>query len=264
MMRILVVILGMILSVTLSYGTEPPLGFVTDMDLQGKDATNSKGLKLFAPLVVQDEIKLSDPKSFVVIALANGEVKVTSANSPFVLKNEKAIAREEWTLISAIGQIFGGDGSEQVPDNMVARGGTLEIPMMAARTNYVDGNRRQLWFGWVGGKAPFKVTIEFPNASQIVAGIDNTDIEINLAQALPKQIFVSIVDAKGTLKRFRIRSAGVVPKAPTQIGRSVFANASWLMKQNEGKWRLETAQMLRAGNRTARIIADKIALGALP
>lgn len=255
-----------ILSAPLSQSEEPPVGFVTDMVLHGHDLTNLAGLKLFAPFANGDEIALTNPKSFVVLALAEGEVRVTLSNSPFSLKSATSIEREEWTLISAIGAIFSGDEVEQVPDNMVSRGENLEIPMMAARTNYLDANRRKLWLGWVGGVAPYNVTIEFPNAPQFIAAIAGMDVEINLAQSLPKQVFVSLGDAKGTLKRFRIRSTNTVPVVPIQLGNSPLAKAGWLLRQDDGKWRLEAAQLLweKALNQNAaERVAKKIAAGAL-
>jgi hypothetical protein len=272
---ILVVFATWLMSFAAQAEEQPTAGFFTAVELVGADLKNPAILqrandrmvpKLLMPVQVGDLLALKDGKSLVTLEMADGKsINVAAGAAAFVVAKSGTMGSDGWSVIAAIGDLF-GDKDNQTPDNMVSRGGTLEIPMVNSSVNYLEGQRMSLWLKWLGGKGPFEITIEYPGAPQVVGGIAGQEATIALAKPIEGAVFVALRDQAGGLKRFKLRAVKADPGPANGNGEGLIAQSARLLTKDQGKWRLHVSQLLHeAGpaNAAGAAISEGLVLGKL-
>ena len=244
-----------------------PASYIVEVQLNGEDARIGTAVvrsnaelppRLMMPLLANDEVFLRDPTSRIDIETGDGETIVVGAGRMRVrISGEIDTGDSTWGIIAAIGGIIAGDG-EQAPENMVAKGGDLKVPMALRSGNLLLPGRRQLWLGWSGGEAPFAVSLVLDGAeTQLATGVAGNATGLVLPETLPKRFGLVIRDGRQHLVQMRFRfSDAPPPEVPGTSGKTgtittPLAQAAFLTGQQDGAWTVEAAQILKASGTPA-------------
>ncbi len=255
----LLIILGLTAGVARAAGSTPA-GYIVEILLIGEDKDRGTAVvrnkadlqpKLMMPLFAGDAVYVKDAKSHILIETGGGETITVGASSMRVeISGEIDTGGGTWNILAAIGGIFAGDDG-QAPENMVAKGGGLKMPMARRNGNLLLAGRRKLWLGWLGGTAPFTVALMDQGVeTQLASGITATATDLVLPEKMPDRFGLVLRDAAQQQVRLRFRFAGRLPRFEEELLPSVtsrLAQAAFLTGQADGAWTVEAAQVLREG-----------------
>lgn len=244
-----------------------PASYIVAAQLNGEDARigtavvrNNAELppRLMMPLLANDEVFLRDPTSRIDIEGGNGETITVGADRMRVkISGEIDTHDSTWGIIAAIGKIIAGD-DEQAPENMVAKGGDLQVPMALRSGNLLLHGRRKLWLGWSGGEAPFAVSLSLDGAvTDLASGVAGSAADLALPEAMPERFTLVVRDARQHRIPIRFRFSNSPPPAsPGTPGKpgtvtAQLAQAAFLTGEQGGAWTVEAAQMLKASEAPA-------------
>ena len=253
-----------------------PAGYVVDVALAGEDAERKTAIvrggqelvpKLMMPVFEGDAVFLRSPESRIRLELGDGEVVDVGGDLVrYDVKGEIDTGDDTWSILTAIGGILGGNGDVSVPDNMVSRGddGALAAPIARRGGSHVLRGTPQVWLGWTGGEAPFRVSL----------GKDGGPIEVSeRSVSLPldgqqDRITVVIRDARDHRVDVRLRMVDALPALPADLAARPdstgkrLAVAAWLSGLDDGAWSIAAAQTLAAGMQPAdQALLDQLRKG---
>jgi hypothetical protein len=256
----------------------PPAGYVIEFKLAGEDASAKTAIvrkgqelppKLMMPVFSGDVVFLRDPDSRMVVELGGGElIELGTTLMRQDIAGEIDTGDGTWGIIAAIGNIMAGE-DEQAPENMVARGGAIKLPMALREGNFLLRGRRNLWLGWTGGKAPYSVALVAEGTETVLArDVQGDSGEFVLPEVVPDKFTMVLRDAERQTVQARFRLADQHPELPKGMaGKSASATralvaAAWLTSRDGGAWTVEAAQMLHAiGNESAMALLARIQAG---
>ncbi len=256
-----------------------PAGYVVAIALAGGDKTaivrDGRELvpKLMMPLYAGDTVFVRDPASRIGLEIGGGEKIEVVAAERYEVKGEIPTGEDAWSVIQAVAGILGGSETEEIPENMVAKGeaGELKIPMTVRGPNFLVKGGRKLWLAWTGGTAPFKLIVDVDGRAEPFPGIETREFILEIPAKAVDRFNVTIRDAAGGTARVVFRFRDLLPEMPRDLkaagpGESVDAllQAAWLTTLHEGDWSVEAAQILRqraASDPAAAALLDRIVRG---
>ncbi len=280
MKTILAFLLALVLSAAPATAQQAPAGYVVSVALAAGDKTaivrsgRELAPKLMMPLYDGDVVFLRDQASRVTVEVGDGDrVEIGGGHSRYEIKGEIATGDDAWAIISAITEILGGEDTEQVPENMVAKGvgGALKLPMAVPGPNFLMRGERKLWLAWTGGKAPFKVIVEVDGRARVFDAIREREFTVDVPAGDHKRFEIIIKDTANGLSRTTFRFRDRIPDPPETLTgaapgetTSALAHAAFLTTIHEGDWTVEAAQLLHRRARedeAAAALLDKIVRG---
>lgn len=253
-----------------------PAGYVVDVALAGEDAERKTAIarggqelppKLMMPVFEGDAVFLRSPESRIRLELGDGEVVDIGGDLlRYDVKGEIDTGDDTWSILTAIGGILGGTGDVSAPDNMVSRGddGALAAPMARRGGSYVLKGTSQVWLGWTGGEAPFRVSL---GKDGVPSEVKERSISLPL-DGQQDRINLVIRDARDHRVDVWLRRTDTLPALPADlaarpdsIGKRL-AIAAWLTSVDDGSWSIAAAQDLAAGMQPAeRALLDQLRQG---
>jgi hypothetical protein len=269
----------MLATPALAQDGKTPAGYVVAIALAGGDKTaivrDGRELvpKLMMPLYAGDIVFVRDPASRIDLEIGAGEQVAVEAPARYEVKGEIPTGEDAWSVIQAVAGILGGGETEEIPENMVAKGGggELKMPMAVRGPNFLVKGGRKLWLAWTGGTAPFKLIVDVDGRAQPFTGIGSREFELQIPAQSVDRFNVTIRDSAGGTARVVFRFRNALPEMPREIkdagpGESVDALllAAWLTTLHEGDWSVEAAQILRrraGGDPAAAALLDRIVRG---
>ncbi len=253
-----------------------PAAYVIEVALAGADAEAKTIIrrdgtelpaKLMMPLYAGDEVFLRDRASVAVLELGSGqEVRLGGDTLSARIEGEIETGDSTWGIISAIGDVFAGEG-DQVPENMVSKGGAPKVPAADRGGNLITA-RTKLMISWIDGKGPYAIVLVTPEGEKLLAeNVTGFSAEVTLPEDIRAQKKFTLVlrDAEQQKVTLRFRLADAQPEGgPALDGStaSLLARAAWLTTAGDGAWRIEALQLLgQDGSAAAKALAARITAG---
>jgi hypothetical protein len=214
----------------------------------------------------------------VTVQLANGTMSQFKGPGTFVVPDARPLGKLA-VIFSSIGAVF--DDEYKLAGTAASRGGEqcaqdgveikpINVPILVPGARIVAGER-DLPLAWQGGCPPFVVRVETGNASLVHReSIDGRQVRLDDVPLAVGKYAVIVTDSAG--RRFE-SSLEAVPQGPTlpaelaaeSSNLGVTAQAVWLAKQDDGRWRLESFErlrpLIRAGDPLAGTIGDAVLWG---
>lgn len=134
-----------------------------------------------------DIVKVSDDNSSVRILFGSGAVKnITKAASPFTIEGSKEGSTFLSNLFGEVKKMLVASSDETEAIAMMTRGRSKQLVILGvgADENLVLAGSRPLMVGWLGGKAPYKLSLINPDSDQpILSKSDLTDQTLTIETA---------------------------------------------------------------------------------
>jgi hypothetical protein len=243
-----------------AYAEEPrPAGYIMAYELKGRDAEkgtvvvrNGKELlpMLLMPLYDDDAVFIRDEASRITLSLAReGNLVVSGKVMRKDIAGQMASGDDGFSIIEQIFTILAGDGDDDSFSVLVSKGGDdLKAPMAVRGRNLVLREGGPLHLAWMGGEAPFSVSIDQGQGDEAIKQAAR-DIDIPLAKITGRKFAVTITDARKKKVRVAFELRKNAPKVPQKVEAretdGVIA-AVWLAGRENGAWRIEALRQLRA------------------
>ncbi|MFO1207341.1 MAG: hypothetical protein U1E63_16725 [Burkholderiales bacterium] len=229
--------------------------------------------------VVQAGDRLTLPAgASVSLQLSNG--KSTTFNGPgsFEVPDGRPLGKLATIIASVIPML---DDEYRMAGTAASRGGEscakdgvgvkpIEVPILAGGANIVAGER-DLPLAWRGGCPPFLVRVLSGDDSVVhresIAGWQVRLDDVPLAVG---SYVVVVADAGGGQSKFDLVAVNDGPVLPPDLAADnsnlgITAQAAWLARQDDGRWRLESFErlrpLIRSGDTLAGTLGDALLWG---
>lgn len=227
--------------------------------------------------VVQSGDKLALPAgASVSLQLANGKAIAFNGPGTFEVPDGRPLGKLA-TIITSLGSML--DDEYRLSGTAASRGGDscgkdgavvkpIEVPILAGGANIVAGER-DLPLAWLGGCPPFLVKVLSGDDSLVyresIAGWQVRLDDVPLAAGI---YVVVVADAGGRLFKADLVAVKQGPALPAELAADtsslgVTAQAAWLARQDDGRWRLESFERLRPLIRSGDALAGTFGDGLL-
>ncbi len=232
--------------------------------------------------VVQSSDKISLPAgASVSLQLSNG--KATAFNGPgtFEVPDGRPLGKLA-TIITSLGSML--DDEYRLAGTAASRGGEscgkdgavvkqIEVPILAGGANIVAGER-DLPLAWRGGCPPFIVKVLSGDDSLVYReSIAGWQVRLDDVPLAAGTYAVVVADADGRQFKADLVAVKQGPTLPAELAADtsslgVTAQAAWLARQDQGRWRLESFErlrpLIRSGDALAGTFGDGLLWGAAP
>jgi hypothetical protein len=178
---------------------------------------------------------------------------------PILLDDEH---RLDGTAASRGGESCGKDGAA-VP--------AIVVPILVPGARIVSG-QRDLPLAWRGGCPPFEVRVLAGRDSFIYReSIEGWQVRLDDVPLEPGQYTVTVTDAANRSYVGTLEAVATGPAVPAELvadttSLGVTAQAVWLARQDDGRWKLESFErlrpLIRAGDPLAGSIGDWVLWGS--
>jgi hypothetical protein len=214
-------------------------------------------ISLGALLFPGDVIRVRGSGS-AVLAYADGDQDIVEGEAEFTVPERAplgAMARMFERLRTVLGAQYrqganlatrsGGACTADSPANE-----PLQAPVLA-ETVSLSAGRPDVSLAWVGGCAPYAVTLTGDGGEAFaMAGLQRPMVRIDGSVLLPGRYRFRIVDARQTQLERDVEVVDAAPTGPYLADAATselaaVAHAAWLAEQDDGRWRLESFQALR-------------------
>jgi hypothetical protein len=233
-------------------------GFIIAYDLKGADMArgtvvihNGEELrpKLWMPVFPGDTVFIRDAASSIVLDMAKGgRIEVEGAEQRFTV-GERGAGEGAWEIVTQIAELFSGEEGKDAPTNLISKGDkTLRVPMAVHGLNFIVRDTRPVWIAWRGGKAPYKLALDFAGVQEMLGTQAEREIEFRIPKRAPDRFALLIEDPLGKRVRVAFALRKNPPEVPGDVARAAAAQAveaAWLATQDDGAWRIEAARGLR-------------------
>jgi hypothetical protein len=212
-------------------------------------------------LANDETLNLKGPGDFVMPdARPLGKLAVIFQSlRPVLLDDEH---RLDGTAASRGGESCGKDGSA-VP--------AISVPILVPAARIVAG-QRDLPLAWRGGCPPFEVRVLSGSDSLVYReSIEGWQVRLDDVPLGPGQYTVTVTDAANRSYAGSLEAVATGPVVPADLladttSLGVTAQAVWLARQDDGRWKLESFErlrpLIRAGDPLAGSIGDWVLWGS--
>jgi hypothetical protein len=212
-------------------------------------------------LANNETLNLKGPGEFVIPdASPLGKLAVIFQSlRPILLDDEH---RLDGTAASRGGESCGKDGSA-VP--------AISVPILVPEARIVAG-QRDLPLAWRGGCPPFEVRVLAGRDSLVYReSIEGWQVRLDDVPLDPGQYTVTVTDAANRSFGGTLVAVATGPTVPAELvadttSLGVTAQAVWLARQDDGRWKLESFErlrpLIRAGDPLAGSIGDWVLWGS--
>lgn len=230
--------------------------------------------------VVQSGDKLSLPAgASVLLQLSDGKVMAFNGPGAFVVPDGRPLGKLA-TIITSLGSML--DDEYRLSGTAASRGGEscgkdgvvvkpIEVPILAGGANIVAGER-DLPLAWRGGCPPFVVKVLSGGDSLVYReSIAGWQVRLDDVPLAAGTYVVVVADSDGRQFKADLVAAKEGPALPTELAADnsslgVTAQAAWLARQDEGRWRLESFErlrpLIRGGDALAGTFGDGLLWGS--
>ena len=221
-----------------------------------------------------DRLKLP-PGALVTVQLADGKVNRYAGDREHTIPDARPLGKA-----AAILEYFSAllDTEFRLEKTAAARGGgncagatehvaPIQVPVLVPGARITSG-KRDLPLAWVGGCAPFIVTIH--SGDQSIAerkSIEARQVRLDSLPLHRGRYVVSVSDGGGRTFRSTLDATDEGPVVPPDLATDstplgVVAQALWLAEYDGGRWRLDSFErlrpLIRAGDTFAGTIGDSV------
>ncbi len=221
------------------------------------------GAAVTVQLASNETLNLKGPGAFVIPdAQPLGKLAVIFQSLlPILLDDEY---RLDGTAASRGGESCGKDGSA-VP--------AIAVPILVAGARIVSG-QRDLPLAWRGGCPPFEVRVLSGRDSLVYReSIEGWQVRLDDVSLDPGQYTITVTDAANRGYAGTLEAVAAGPVVPSELATDstslgVTAQAVWLARLDDGRWKLESFErlrpLIRAGDPLAGSIGDWVLWGPSP
>ncbi|MDM8567905.1 hypothetical protein QUF50_00025 [Thiotrichales bacterium HSG1] len=241
-----------------------------------KRSTETIPTAVFTVLQVGDIVSVNTSQSFIELYLNGGEkvVKVEQKNSPFTITEDAQVpvsANELWIWMK---ERFGD--WHKLTQKLAVSGSsnTIDMPLLSNIEEPVSliAKDRTLYLQWGGGQTPYTVEVHKRFDSLASKSSSTTMVKMDTVKFDANSSYrIKVLDSKGQsfMGGFKVVELTTMPvnnttlnsKLPIEVRRTL--QATWLAKQNNGRWIFEAYQQVAPldNYQPAKLLRDALAHG---
>jgi hypothetical protein len=213
----------------------------------------------------------------VKLQLAGGKVSEFNGPGDFTVADSGPLGRLA-AIFQSLPKLF--DDEYRVAGTAASRGSkdcgesaraeAIVVPILAPGSRVAAGER-DIPLGWRGGCPPFVVAVSSGNDRLVHReSIEGWQVRLDDLPLSPGKYVVLITDATGKRFEGELEAVPAAPAIPPELradssNLGVTAQAVWLAGQDDGRWRLDSFELLRplirAGDPLAGTIGDGLLWG---
>jgi hypothetical protein len=230
-----------------------------------------------------DMIVVNDDKHTLSIKLADTLVKVTAANSPYLVVSKGEVPTLWGNFKDWVTRLTQRHQDEVMAVSISSKGGSNQPPFMpllevktVGSTKVLVAGKRALSLTWKKGKPAYQLTLKQGDKTLFTQSVKEREFQLPELSFTPGDYQVSLSDNEQRQVEYSFTVVESLPTYPKELSADNLASLSasawvtlqamWLAEQEQGRWSLEAYQRVAEIAKEyhfARVLRDALGSGVV-